>query len=87
MRTGWLTVILLVVGIALLAVVPALRETALMIFHGRDVGPILGVTKAQADAIVQQHPDDTDLWLGYAELAAHSVQILRQAGIEDVKSI
>jgi len=76
MRTGWLTVILLVLGIALLAVVPALRETALMIFHGRDIGPILlGVTKAQADAIVQQHPDDADLWLGYAELAAHSVQM------------
>ena len=71
-----LTVILLVVGIALLAVVPALRETALMIFHGRDIGPILlGVTKAQADAIVQQHPDDADLWLGYAEIAAHSVRM------------
>ncbi len=76
MRTGWLTVILLVVSIALLAVVPALRETALMIFHGRDIGPILlGVTKAQADAIVQQHPDDADLWLGYAEIAAYSVQM------------
>ncbi len=76
MRAGRLTAILLVVGVALLAAVPALRETALMIFHGRDIGPILlGVTKAQADAIVQQHPDDADLWLGYAELAAHSVQM------------
>ncbi len=77
MRSGWLTVILLVVGIAFLAAVPALRETALVLFRsGSETGhPFLGITKGQAEAIVQQDPRDVDLWLGYAELGAYSMEM------------
>ena len=73
MRTGRLTVILLAVAIMLLAAVPQLRD-ALGIVRFNPIGGTVGtwLSKAEVERVAQRHPENAQIWLGFAESGASS---------------
>jgi len=69
---------MLLVAVILLFTVPALRDglsECYWILRNRPFGlrgPEIWITKAQVDEVIQEYPDDPQIWLGYAEAAVDS---------------
>jgi len=71
MKTGWLTGILLGTAVVLALVVPPVREGLRTGFYALGLSPSGSFpSAAELERIAQQHPQDPQIWLGYAEALA-----------------
>ncbi len=72
MRTGWLTGILLALGVIVLVAVPQLRDSLDLLRYNPIGGQGTWLSKAEVERVAQQNPQDPQIWLGFAECGAGS---------------
>ena len=72
MRSGWLTGILLGVGVIVLVAVPQLRDSLDILRYNLIGGQGTWLSKAKVERVAQQNPQDPQMWLGFAECGASS---------------
>ncbi len=84
MRTGWLTGILLALGVIVLVAVPPVRQAAVEAYRTYNLpGTKALPTKLEYEKIARAHPQDAAIWLGFAQAIDTDLAEVSRAHVPD----